>query len=102
MFIPTQVQWIRDFSAQQQWNHITSKENPADVSSRGANIPTLSPSRLYGPHELLSDTSYHIKERKPRYYSLDTKDAEIKKVFILTTQTANHLVFLTQFDQYDT
>lgn len=33
---------------QQQWHHKASKEYPADIASRGANISTLPPCWLYG------------------------------------------------------
>ena len=47
VFVANRVQQIRQFSSVQQWRHVSSADNPADLVSRGARAGSLKTSTLW-------------------------------------------------------
>jgi hypothetical protein len=42
VFVSNRVRQIRDFSSPTQWKYVNTKENPADIASRGVDDSTIS------------------------------------------------------------
>jgi len=51
-FVQRRVQTIRELVPDQNWSYIPSKENPADIASRGCSLPCLQSNKLWwqGPN----------------------------------------------------
>ena len=75
-FVENKVNFILNYSTSSQWNHVPSKQNPADLVSRGATVDTLATSRLWnsGP-EFLSTNEI---PGQPTCLSLEVTDEEVK------------------------
>lgn len=54
VFVANRVQQIRDVSEPYQWNYVSSSDNPADITSRGASADELVNNRRWfsGPYFL--------------------------------------------------
>lgn len=90
-FVSNRVSFIRSFSNVNDWHYVPSKQNPADIISRGSSVDALLSSELWmsGPEflseipltlpnqpfvsEITSDDE-EVKERKPRVIN----DKEVK------------------------
>ncbi|XP_064618822.1 uncharacterized protein LOC135482568 [Lineus longissimus] len=84
VFVANRVQMIRGSTSPDQWHHIPTGENPADVASRGVTVKNLQDNQLWwkGPAFLSSPViqpSRDVVEPKPN-------DPEMRKVKILATQ----------------
>ena len=75
-YVGNRVQHIHDRSKPQQWHHVTSLSNPADVASRGISAKQLF--EREGP-DFLWESSVTVVNTSP-VPNLDPKVAEIKKV----------------------
>ena len=80
-FVSNKVSYIRCFSDPSQWQYIPSKENPADMVTRGATPEKLKNSVLWnkGPEFLRNDS--YPKQDYPKVISTD--DLEIKENGVL-------------------
>ena len=47
IYVANRVQYIRDHSKPDQWHYINTKDNPADLASRGATADELACSELW-------------------------------------------------------
>ncbi|XP_055714318.1 uncharacterized protein LOC129808564 [Phlebotomus papatasi] len=68
VFTKNRVTTIRELTAVECWRHVPTKENPADLISRGTTAMELDNSSLYweGPHWLKeSDSAWESKESVP-------------------------------------
>ena len=78
-YVANRVQQIRDVTTPEQWAHVATDENPADIASRGANGETLCNSIWFtGPkflwhHDISRDQAEHF------LYSVDELNPEVKK-----------------------
>lgn len=81
IFVANRVAEILTISNRNQWWHVSSKENPADILSRGMTASELRFSRLwwYGPSWLLEDQPLW-----PNSLTADLKLPEKRKVKIVT------------------
>lgn len=59
IFIANRISEIQELSRSSQWRHVNTKQNPADVVSRGSSIKNLKNNSLWwhGPPFLLQDVS---------------------------------------------
>jgi hypothetical protein len=74
-FVANRVQQILEFSKASQWHHVPSKQNPADLASRGISVDELQSSSWYVGPEMLRETPICYQE--PRV-SVSEDDREVK------------------------
>ena len=98
-FVCNRIQRIKDSSQTEQWHYISTRENPADIVSRGATITQLQDLWLHGP-KFLSDPSFSMDDQPKREFPLLTDDPEIRKVFTHTTVTEDVMDFISFFDKF--
>lgn len=81
IFVANRVQKIRDYTSPKDWNYVNTKENPADLSSRGVTAEELMESQLWwkGP-PFLSKSQLPVVEEMDKLLKED--DPEIKKVVV--------------------
>lgn len=86
VYVANRVQKIRQTTDPEQWHYISTKENPADLASRGTSAAKLENSTwLKGPDFLWSDNlpDYSVCQSD---FNLQEDDPEVKKVTTLQTQ----------------
>ena len=90
VFVANRVQEIQNSTSVEQWNHVESKQNPADEASRGVNFQELLHSRwINGPAFLWkSEDQWPInQDHSEGTFGLQNNDPEVKKhVTMATTQ----------------
>jgi hypothetical protein len=84
IYVANRIQAIRNVSEPQQWHHVRTKENPADLASRGCSIQELlsSPIWFRGPNFLW-------EERLPegeKTEELPPDDPEVRKRCLATSK----------------
>ena len=91
-FVANRLAVIKEASNSEQWHHVESHNNPADIASRGASAKELSKSTLWtnGPHFL----SKHWREwtKTEAVDDLEEDDPELKrevKVFTVEVKEAS-------------
>ncbi|CAC5381678.1 unnamed protein product [Mytilus coruscus] len=87
LFVANRVQQIRDNTVPSQRNYVSSAENPADITSRGATPITLSESKWFTGPDFLWNAEHIIRNEL-----LDTSqpllnDSEVRKVKVMSTNT---------------
>ena len=62
-FVANRISEIQSLSSPEKWNHVKTKENPADLHSRGMSVKDLARSNLwwYGPETLKDKNEVLIK-----------------------------------------
>ena len=87
VFVSNRIQQIRDRTNPEQWKFIDTKQNPADIASRGVFAEELMSSDLWfkGPKFLWTSKSFGIDDKKP---NLDPSDPEVKKVSVHSTKAS--------------
>lgn len=99
-FVCNRVQRIKDSSTTQQWHHVTSQANPADLVSRGCNLSQMSEAWLHGP-EFLTDPTFKTEDLPTNSYPLVSEDPEIRKVFLHATYTEDEdKPFISYFNRF--
>ena len=90
VFVANRVQEIQNSTSVEQWNHVESKQNPADEASRGVKSQELLHSRwINGPAFLWkTEDQWPINEdHSEGTFGLQNNDPEVKKhVTMATTQ----------------
>ena len=73
IFVANRIQAIRDTSETAQWNHVPTKENPADLASRGCSAQELVGNALWfkGPDFLWERDLPPRQEIEPILFSSD-------------------------------
>lgn len=81
IFVANRVQQLRDRSQVKEWHHVGTKENPADLASRGATTRELVESQLWwkGPAYL---SSVNILPLKTEVEPVPDEDQEVKKSMV--------------------
>ncbi|XP_006822328.1 uncharacterized protein LOC102807334 [Saccoglossus kowalevskii] len=101
IFVANRVQLIRDFTSPEQWRHIATKDNPADIASRGVSAKELNQSTLWwkGP-TFLSTAATLIPETN--HVDFQPDDPEVKKVTVLVTKVkpGSHAAILTRLEYF--
>ncbi|XP_067939763.1 uncharacterized protein [Watersipora subatra] len=78
VYVANRVQQITDITLADQWQYISTQENPADIASRGANIKSLVDSCwLTGP-KFLRNSDAQLFPVAKEYTTLNPTDPEIK------------------------
>ncbi|XP_068749219.1 uncharacterized protein [Montipora capricornis] len=79
-YVENRVQHIHDRSNPQQWHHVASPNDPADIASRGTIAKQLAEHEIWfkGPG-FLWDSNVTVVNKSP-VPQLDREDAKIKKV----------------------
>lgn len=85
VFVANRIAEIRDSSHPDQWNHVCSNENPADVASRGSRVQDLSTLWFPGPNFLKLPEEDWPKLRVPLGDLSGHED--VKRVFTITKTT---------------
>ena len=86
IFVANRVQEIRDTSSPDQWHYVKTKENPADIASRGIGAQELIDSPLWwnGPEFLWKPSrDWNLADAVP---DITSDDPEVKKVIVQATQ----------------
>lgn len=81
VFVSNRVQKIRDSTSPNQWHHVATNENPADLASRGLPAMDLSQSELWwnGPAFLAAPGPIEF-ETTQEVPELNSNDPEVRKV----------------------
>ncbi|XP_033099479.1 uncharacterized protein LOC117103088 [Anneissia japonica] len=84
-FVANRVQLIRNSNELRQWHYIGTKDNPADIASRGMEVEKLITSEIWwnGP-KFLSDPVYMVKEVNG--LSISNEDKEVRRVNVFAMQ----------------
>lgn len=87
VYVANRVQKIRQTTDPVQWHYINTKENPADLASRGTSASKLADSKwLKGPDFLWSEDLPDFSVCQGDF-NLQEDDPEVKRVTTLQTQT---------------
>ena len=89
IFVANRVQRIKHITSSDQWNYINTRENPADIASRGSCLQNLlTTSWLNGPEFLWqTDIDNYLKTGRDIDLQLDDEDPEIRKIKTYQTST---------------
>jgi len=100
-FVANRVNYIQETTNVEDWNHISSKENPADLVSRGVDANALRNSSLWwnGPNWLQHQETSWPKCQDIADISEERKTATPIPVVSLLTQTCQEEVF-TKFSSW--
>lgn len=102
-FVSNKIAFIRNFSSPEQWLYVPSKNNPADISSRGATPAALMTSDLWnkGPEYLYNNSCeipsqtydtkipMHDNEVKVETKTLATTTEELLPLDVLMTSSSS-------------
>ena len=101
-FVANRVNHIQEITKVEDWNHISSKENPADLVSRGVDANVLSNLSLWwnGPKWLQQGETSWPKGQEIADISEDRKTVKSTPVVSLLTQTRQEEVF-TKFSSWN-
>jgi Pao retrotransposon peptidase/Family of unknown function (DUF5641)/Protein of unknown function (DUF1759)/Putative peptidase (DUF1758)/Integrase zinc binding domain len=98
-FVANRIAEIHDLTSPTDWRHISSKENPADIVSRGLLPDQLQDTTLwwYGPTFINQD-----EDQWPRSYTPISQDClpEMKPITALTVHHKDSLPVLTKFSSF--
>ena len=104
VFVANRVQEIQNSTSVEQWNHIASKQNPADEASRGVKSQELLHSRwINGPVFLWkTEDQWPInQDHSEGTFDLQNNDPEVKKhVTMATTQIDSEKTSLCERVRY--
>ena len=102
IFVANRVNHIQTTTNVDDWNHFNSKENPADLVSRGVDTDVLRTSRLWwnGPNWLQHDDTYWPRCEEITEISTERKQVKPTRVISLLTQQSEEEVF-TKFSSWN-
>ena len=93
-FVANRVKTIRSYTSVDQWRHVSSNENPADLASRGICADEKEKVNMWlnGPKGLLASIEV-LNQISQQVFEVDNDDPEvIKKVCILNTLLKHDLI----------
>jgi len=101
-FVANRVNHIQTTTNVDDWNHVNSKENPADLVSQGVDTDVLRTSRLWwnGPNWLQHDDTYWPRCGEIREISTERRQVKPTRVISLLTQPSEEEVF-TKFSSWN-
>ena len=88
VFVANRVQEIQNSTSVEQWNHVKSKQNPADEASRGVKSQELLHSRWINGPAFLSKTEDQWpinQDHSEGTFGLQNNDPEVKKHVTMAT-----------------
>lgn len=82
-FVANRVQTIRDLTTPEQWMHVVSEENPADLASRGASAKSLTTDSMWlnGPSFLWDPEYSSVSSQSTGSVEID--DPELRKSVVV-------------------
>ena len=85
VFVANRLQLINEHTVQSQWRHVDTKENPADIASRGISADELLQNSEWfnGPSFLWKSELPISDEEEPE---VSSEDCELKKTQVFSTQ----------------
>ena len=85
VFVANRLQLIHEHTVQSQWRHVDTKENPADIASRGISADELLKNSEWfnGPSFLWKSELPISDEEEPE---VSSEDCELKKTQVFSTQ----------------
>ena len=100
VFVANRVQQIKDKTTPSQWHYVTTKDNPADLASRGATVQELINNLTWwtGPNFLWNPSL--MKKRNEEIPALSKEDPKVRKVLATTIDTSNHLPFHRRLEYF--
>ncbi|XP_064633640.1 uncharacterized protein LOC135491598 [Lineus longissimus] len=101
VFVANRVQKIRDVTKPEQWHHIATKENPADLASRGVTAMDLINTKQWWKGPIFLSKPGPIQPNTNIFQS-SQEDPEMKKVKVLATQAKQDesADFLSRLDRF--
>ncbi|XP_044167413.1 uncharacterized protein LOC122951466 [Acropora millepora] len=96
------VQEIRDKTSPEQWRYIGTKQNPADIASRGSSVQELIDNRLWwnGPERLWKpDKDWILTDATSKIFF---DDPEVKRGSVLATQVRKPSSVLEHLEYFST
>lgn len=101
MYVANRIYTIKQASETAQWHHIPTKDNPADVISRGCTLPELKDSTfLNGPHFLQETNITDYIRRNEVKRTITEEDPEVRVTRALATTTAPSTELTTLFKKF--
>ncbi|XP_011859397.1 PREDICTED: uncharacterized protein LOC105556896 [Vollenhovia emeryi] len=99
-FVANRVSEIQDSSSPNEWRHVKSRDNPADMISRGSTPAQLNSSTLWweGPNWLKTETDF--SETESRGADLDGIPEERKVASMAIAIVSNTVVEFDKFSSY--
>ena len=98
MYVSNRVDTIRNVTNPEQWEYVNTKENPADIGSRGATVEQLVQDPLWrnGPRFLeLPEEEWPSSKKKAELIELDDEGtSELKKetqAFMIQTKNGKYV-----------
>ena len=83
VFVANRVQQIRERSDKSQWKYVPTKENPADLASRGLSVHELaSESEWFNGPQFLWKQRIESNSDKTEEFSLPQNDPEVKEAHV--------------------
>ncbi|XP_045500327.1 uncharacterized protein LOC123697818 isoform X1 [Colias croceus] len=97
VFVSNRVVEIIDNIGNKKWHHVTSENNPADIASRGENLPDLIKNKLWwnGPNWLQTDDIPFAKGNP------DSTDLERKNTIMLNLKIEDTIKNTLKFEIFD-
>ena len=100
VFVSNRVQEIRERTSPAQWHYVGTKENPADIASRGSGAQELIDTSLWwnGPDFLWKPSRvWNQSDISP---SIHPDDPEVKRASVLTTKVQNRPSLLERLEYF--
>ena len=94
VFVANRVQQIQEATSLDQWRYVETKENPADIASRGASVRELLRSKwIKGPDFLWQNedewpAAMQTQDQEENATRPSKDDPDVRKVVTMTTATA--------------
>ena len=99
-FVANRVQTIRDHTRVDQWQYVSTQENPADHASRGCSIAKLLALNWFiGPEFLWNSVMLKPASIEP---SLMLGDPEVKNVQVLATKSTEDHSIISRLERFST
>ena len=77
-YVANRIQTIRDVSLPEQWNHVSTGQNPADLASHGCSVEELdTDSKWFRGPSFLSEAK--LPERRTTHCALSEDDPEVRR-----------------------
>ena len=97
VFVANRIRQIKDHSSPAQWRHVNSKDNPADIASRGASVLQLMESDWFEGPKFLRNAE--LLDPEETCHEITDDDPEVKRSCVSASQTKSSFD-LARFDRF--
>ena len=100
VYVANRVAEIKQTTKSEQWNHVASEDNPADMVSRGCSVEEIKKNKIWlqGPNFLNeAELSTYVRSNQEDI-DLDPKDPELKRLVTHTTTMSRD--FSRKFEKF--